>query len=100
MKKLYIVSIGPGDPELLTVKAARLIARADQIAVVASRVMGAAVAGVSLLVAALGVARWTSPAFEAWTEGRELAFGATVLAVIALGYGLALWLARRQAAPA
>lgn len=74
---------------------ARLIARADQIAVVASRVMGAAVAGVSLLVAALGIARWTSPAFEAWTEGRELAFGTTVLAVIALGYGLALWLARR-----
>lgn len=77
---------------------ARLIARADQVAVLASRVMGAAVAGVSLLVAALGIARWASPAFEAWTEGRELGFGATVLAVIALGYGLALWLARRPSA--
>ena len=78
---------------------ARLIARADQIAVVASRVMGAAVAGVSLLVAGLGIARWASPAFEAWTEGRELGFGSTVLAVIVLGYATALWLARRTPAP-
>jgi high-affinity nickel-transport protein len=77
---------------------AKLIARADQIAVIASRVMGAAVAGVSLLVAALGIARWAWPAFENWTEGRELAFGTTVLAVMVLSYGLALWLARRQRA--
>src|SRR5574343_389210 len=79
---------------------ARLIARADQLAVVASRVMGAAVAGVSLLVAALGIARWALPAVDAWTEGRELGFGATVLAVLPLGYGLARWLARRAPATA
>ncbi|MEX8517406.1 MAG: nickel transporter [Leptothrix sp. (in: b-proteobacteria)] len=74
---------------------ARLIARADQIAVVASRVMGAAVAGVSLLVAGVGVARWASPAFESWADGRELAFGAVVLLVILAGYGLARLIARR-----
>jgi high-affinity nickel-transport protein len=77
---------------------ARLIARADQVAAIASRVMGAVVAGVSLLVAALGIARWASPAVEAWTDGRELGFGVTVLAVVALGYALALWLARRAPA--
>ena len=74
----------------------RLIARADQIAVVASRVMGAAVACASLLVAGLGVARWVSPAFERWTDGRELAFGATVVAVMVAGYLVALASAARQ----
>lgn len=73
-----------------------LIARADQVAALASRVMGLAVAGVSLLVAALGIARWASPAFEDWTEGRELAFGLMVLAVVSAGYLLALVWARRR----
>lgn len=65
---------------------ARLIARADQLALIASRVMSVAVAGVSLLVAAFGVARMSLPAVDAWGAGRELAFGAVVVAVIASGY--------------
>ncbi len=64
----------------------RLIARADQLALVASRVMSVAVAGVSLLVAAFGVARLSLPAVETWSEERELAFGAVVVAVIASSY--------------
>lgn len=68
---------------------ARLIARADEIAALASRVMGAAVAGVSLLVAALGISRLVSPAFEAWSEGKELAFGALLVLSLAASYLLA-----------
>jgi high-affinity nickel-transport protein len=80
----------------------RLIARADQIAVLASRIMGAAVSGVSLLVAALGLGKLLSPAIEGWSEGKELAFGAVVVGVIALSYAAARWLARDagRAAPA
>lgn len=81
---------------------ARLIARADDIAALASRIMGAAVAGVSLLVAALGLGKLLSPAIDAWTDGKELAFGAVVVAVIGLSYLLARHLAgadrRAQAA--
>jgi len=73
---------------------ARLIARADRRAVRASRVMGAVVGGVSLLVAGMAIARWNSPAFEAWSDGRELAFGLTVVAVVGGGYLLALASAR------
>ena len=65
---------------------ARLIARADQVAVLASRVMGLVVSGVSLLVAAFGAAKLLSPAIDAWSEGKELGFGGLLVAVIALGF--------------
>lgn len=75
----------------------RLIARADQLALIASRVMSVAVAGVSLLVAAFGVAKMTLPAVDAWSDGRELAFGSIVVAVIAGSYLLArLWALQPQ----
>jgi high-affinity nickel-transport protein len=61
---------------------ARLIARADALASIASRVMSLAVAAVSLLVAALGAMRYLSPAIDAWTEGRELLLGAAVVLVV------------------
>ncbi len=76
----------------------RLIARADQIAVIASRVMGLAVSAVALLVAAFGVARLALPAVDAWSEGSETAFGAIVVAVIASSYLVARNLAQRDAA--
>jgi high-affinity nickel-transport protein len=78
----------------------RLIARADQLACIASRVMSLAVSGVSLLVAGLGVAKLALPAVDAWSEGKELVFGAIVMATIALSFGAALLLARRTAAQA
>lgn len=71
-----------------------LILRADQVARVASRVMSLVVAGVSLLVAAFGVAKLSLPAVEAWSEGKELAFGAAVVAVIATSFLVAVRLAR------
>jgi high-affinity nickel-transport protein len=77
---------------------ARLIARADQIAALASRIMGLAVASVSLLVAGFGLARLVSPWLDAWGDGKELAFGAGVVAAIALAYGLGRALALRAPA--
>ncbi len=76
---------------------ARLIARADQIALVASRVMGLVVAGVSLLVAAFGLAKLLSPAVEAWADGKELAFGLLLVAIIAGSFFWSLRLTRRLA---
>jgi len=77
---------------------ARLMARADEVAALASRIMGAAVAAVSLLVAALGLSRWLSPAFEAWSDGKELVFGAGLVLIVVTSYGLAKSVSRRQAA--
>ena len=77
---------------------ARLIDRADELARVASRVMGLAVGMLSLAVATLALARVAIPSFGALCEGREAAFGA---AVVALGCGsflIARWLARRSPA--
>jgi high-affinity nickel-transport protein len=37
------------------------------------------------------------PTVEAWSEGRDLAFGSLVVAVIALSFSAAVLLARRAA---
>lgn len=74
----------------------RLLARADATAARASRLMGLAVGGVSLAVAAFGAARLASPAFDAGTEDLGLLFGAAVIVAV----GLAFLRARRVAAPA
>lgn len=68
---------------------ARLIARADQIALIVSRVMSLAVAAVSLLVAAFGVARMTVPAIGAWSNDRDLLLGSIVVAIVASSYLIA-----------
>ena len=68
----------------------RLILRADQIALIASRVMSLVVAGISLLVAAFGSMKMALPAVEAWSEGRELLFGMAVVLVIAGSFALSV----------
>lgn len=65
---------------------ARLIARADEIARIASRLMGLVVAGISLLVAAFGLAKLLSPAIDAWAEGKELVFGLLLVSLIAASF--------------
>ena len=72
----------------------RLICRADQMARIASRVMSLAVAGVSLLIAGLGVVKLISPAVESWSDGKEIALGAAVVGAVVGGYFLAVWRAR------
>ena len=71
----------------------RLIARADRLARVASRVMGLAIAVVSLLVAAFGAARMALSSVDGWSDGHELAFGIVVVGMLAAGYLLARALA-------
>ncbi|MFC5303256.1 nickel transporter [Azospira restricta] len=73
----------------------RLIRRADAAAQLASRVMGLVVAGVSLLVAAFGALKFFSPAVDGWSDGKELAFGVLLLAVVAGSYLFAVHLTRR-----
>ena len=76
---------------------ARLIARADQVALVASRVMGLVVSAISLLVAAFGAAKLLSPAVDAWSEGKELIFGGVLVLIIALSFLVAVRLTQRPA---
>jgi high-affinity nickel-transport protein len=79
---------------------AQLIRRTDEVARLASRVMSLVVAGVSLLVAVFGIAKFVSPLVAAWSEGREFAFGVALGAVVAAAFLLALGLARRSLAAA
>lgn len=74
-----------------------LIDRTDRLAVVASRTMTLAVACVSLVVAALGASRMASGWVDGWLEGKELAMGLSVIALIALSYVLACRSAARRA---
>lgn len=76
---------------------ARLLRRADQLACIASRVMGLTVAGLSLLVAAHGALRYFSPAVDSFSDGKELAFGLTAVAILALSFLAAVRLARSPA---
>jgi high-affinity nickel-transport protein len=73
----------------------RLIRRADQSALLASRVMGLVVAGVSFLVAFFGIAKFVSPTVDAWSDGKELVFGLALVAIIFLSFVFAVRLTRR-----
>lgn len=75
---------------------ARLVSRADQMALVVSRAMGVVVAGVSLSVAFFGVLRLTSPAVLTWAQGKELVLGACLVLVIG---GCFMLIQRRAAFP-
>ena len=72
----------------------RLIRRADQLARLASRVLGLVVAGISLMVAAFGLMKLAMPAVGTWSEGKELWFGSTVVAVVAASFLMVLRLGR------
>ena len=74
---------------------ARLLRQADRRAAIASRVMGVAIAAIALLVAGLGLAKYLSPAIDAWAEGRELLTGAGVMLAILASFLLSLRLTLR-----
>ncbi|PKO82983.1 MAG: nickel transporter [Betaproteobacteria bacterium HGW-Betaproteobacteria-11] len=76
----------------------RLLRRSDQMARFASRIMGLMIAGMSLSVAAFGVARYFSQDVTAWSAGKELYFGIGVIAMIAASYFVARHLVREAAA--
>jgi len=74
----------------------RLLRRSDQVARIASRMMGLTVASLSLLVAGFGIGKYFSPALDAWSEGKETLLGFAVVATVAMSFLLALQLARGQ----
>jgi high-affinity nickel-transport protein len=76
---------------------AALLRSADARALVASRVLGLAIAALSLAVAGFALAERYSVPLAAWAEGRELAFGLGVIAVVAVAFVLGFALARRPA---
>jgi nickel/cobalt transporter (NiCoT) family protein len=73
----------------------RLVARADERAAAASRVMSVAVAFASLAIAALAAARQLSPALDAGLEGWSFALSAGVVAIVVAAYGTAMRIALR-----
>lgn len=77
---------------------ARLLRRSGQAAVLASRIMGWVVAGASFVVAGFGMLKLSSPRVGAWSEGKELAFGMALVAVLACSFLLAMAVARPRAA--
>lgn len=76
----------------------RLIRRADQMARLASRLMGLVVGSLSLLVALFGLCKLTLPGVATWSEGKESVFGLTVIAVVLGSFLLARWLTLRPVA--
>lgn len=78
---------------------ARLLSRADRMARIASRIMGLAVAAISLGVAAFGLTRWLHADIASWYDGKELALGATVMVLLSLSYLLARALAPQASTP-
>lgn len=74
---------------------AKLLARADRRALIASRAMGLTIAGLSLLVGSYGVARFFFPAIANHAPERELLFGCAAAAIIGLSFFIGLRLAPR-----
>jgi high-affinity nickel-transport protein len=73
---------------------AKLLARADRRALVASRAMGLSIAGLSLLVGSYGLARLFYPAIAGHTAERELLFGCAAVAIVGLSFLIGLKLAQ------
>jgi hypothetical protein len=90
---LYLQTQLAGEPPM----APRTLLRNVPRALVASRVMGLAVGGLSLLIGVLGIAKYFFPEVGAHTEGRELLMGLAVVGTMATSFLLALHLSRRQA---
>jgi high-affinity nickel-transport protein len=74
----------------------RLVARADERAAAASRVMSFAVAFAALGIAAVAGARRFSPAFDAGLEGWSFALSAGVVILVVVAYGAAMRIALRD----
>ena len=79
---------------------ARLIDRSDELARIASRVMGLAVGVSSLAVAGLGIARVLAPAVARWSDGHGLWLGAALVLVVCAAFLAGRWLATRRDARA
>lgn len=73
---------------------ARLIGRSDRRALVASRIMGLAVAAMALAIAGVGLAGMVGSPAGSWMEGRELWVGTGVVAWMLGAFALGVALTR------
>lgn len=73
---------------------ARLLQRADQRALVVSRVMGLVIAFLSIAIAGLGIAKYLSPTFAVVLEGAGLLMGVGLAAILLASFSLATRLSR------
>jgi len=71
----------------------KLLTRSDRIGAIASRVMGLGISIVSLLTAAYGVTKLTTPRIDDWSNAHEWVVGAAVTATVLLCYLIARRLA-------
>jgi nickel/cobalt transporter (NiCoT) family protein len=76
----------------------QLLRRSDQLARIASRVMGFTLGAASLGIAIFSACKLMLPRVNAWSEGKEIAFGVIVTAAVFGGFVLGCYLARRPAA--
>ena len=74
----------------------RLLSAPTSVRSLASRVMGLAVGGLSILVGLFGIAKYFFPGIATRREGHEMLMGLIVIGTVALSFYLALHLARRQ----
>lgn len=72
----------------------RLIRRADRTALIASRVLSLVIAGLSFMIALLGMAKHLSPVVAAQTEGRELLLGIAIVGILAFSFLISMKRAR------
>ena len=73
---------------------ARMIQRTDKLTLIASRVLGLTVAGLSLAVGAMGLSRQLSPDFGILMSISPLQQGVSIIAFVIINFVLALWLSR------
>jgi high-affinity nickel-transport protein len=76
---------------------ARLLARADRSAARVSRLMGLAVAAITLGIAAFTAMKLLSQRISAWTEATDVALGLAVLIAVSAGYLITRQIAERKA---
>jgi high-affinity nickel-transport protein len=76
----------------------RLINRANERALIASRAFAFVISSLSLAVAAFGIAKYCSPDISHWSEHKELAIGVAVVAFVMLGFLLAMGVSRIKTA--
>ena len=73
---------------------ARMLRRADQRALVASRVMGLAIAFLSIAIAGLGMTKYFAPAVTTLLEGAGLLMGFGLVVILLASFALAIRLSR------
>jgi high-affinity nickel-transport protein len=76
----------------------QMIRRADRTAVIASRLMALTVAGISMAVGLIAVAKLTLPPVDVWFEGREILVSGAVVTAVLTAFAVGMLAARRNAA--